>query len=190
MRVDDRDLSPATLDDYIDWVVNERLFMRREDFDRYSRLNTILINTEFIVLHPRDNNRADDGLTLREDFTYETGLYLDKSSGLMPVCTVFEMLVAFAYRCEDQIMLNLSEGYRPWRWWNIMLDNLGFLDLTDSNWRRDDVQIVEDTLDKFMNREYENNEIGCLFKIKNRDFVARDEELWKQCMVFINENYM
>ena len=71
-----------------------------------------------------DENRAIDGLELRTDFEYETGEYLDKTSGLMPKCTVFEMLAALAIRCESQLMYNPSLGDRTSKWFFEFLDNL------------------------------------------------------------------
>ena len=181
--------SSASREDYINWVFDERLQLSEEDQKAYYRLVQVLLDIEFVWVHPMDENRASDGLSMREDFTYETGLYLDGSSGLMPCCTVFEMLAALAYRCESQIMLDYSVGYRVSRWWKIMLENLGIADCTDLNWKRNDDNYIRDCVEKFMHREYKTNGTGGLFKVKNKKFNCKTEEIWKQCMAFLNENY-
>ena len=189
MRNDDH-RSSASLQEYIDWIISERLYLDDEEYESYTRLIFSLLNIEFVAIHPRDENRASDGLALREDFTYETGLYLDSSSGIMPRCTMFEMLTALAYRCESQLMLDYSNGYNVSRWWHIMIDNLDFRHLTDDNWTRGDDALVREKCEKFMQRAYKKNGVGGLFIIKNRKIDMRKEEIWKQLMAFLNENYL
>ena len=190
MRVDGSSMSPATLNMYVDWIMTERLQIPEDEYKNYTKLIQILLDLEFIWIHPRDENRAGDGLALRDDFTYETGLYLDGSSGLMPKCTVFEMLAALAYRCESQLMLDYSVGYRGARWWYLMLENLDLDQCTDNRWRRDDDAYVRDVIHKFMNRDYKANGEGGLFPIKTRGINQRTEEIWKQLMAYLNENYV
>lgn len=190
MRTDDREMSPASLEEYIDWIISERLMISREEYESYSRLIHTLLNIEFIWTIPMDSNRASGGLALRKDFTYETGLYLDGSSGIMPKCTVFEMLVALAYRCESQLMLDFSKGYRVSRWYYIMLENLGLKDLTNDKWKRDDSDYIYEMVENFMNHKYKKNGTGGLFVIKSRKIDMREEEIWKQLMAFLNENYI
>ena len=183
-------MSPATLDTYIDWVVEERLLMDREEFDHYSKLARTLLNIEFVWSHPMDENRAADGLGLREDFSYETGLYLDKSSGLLPGCTVFEMLVALAYKCEDQIMLNYTAGRRVSRWWYVMIENLGLDKCTDDEWTTDTADYICDKVDKFMHCDYKMNGSGGLFPLKKRGIRQKENDIWKQLTAYLNENYL
>ena len=188
-QVDDLIKSSASLEDYIHWLVTERLYLSDKEYKSYTRLIRLLLNIEFIWVLDRDKNRASDGLALREDFTYETGLYLDASSGLMPKCTVFEMLVALAYRCESQLMLNFSNGYNVSRWWYIMLENLGLKDITNSKWKRDDEDYICESIDNFLHRKYKKNGVGGLFVVKNQKIDMREEEIWKQLMAYLNENY-
>ena len=71
-QVDD---GSASFKDYQEWLY-DRLGLKDRDIKRYSKLFDYLLNLEFIWIHPRDENRAADGKALREQFTYETGLYL------------------------------------------------------------------------------------------------------------------
>ena len=188
MRYDDQ--SSASLEEYIEWIAHERLYLTDKEYKSYTRLIFFLTGIEFEWVVPRDENRAADGLALREDFTYETGLFLDSSTNLMPRCTFFEMLAALAYRCESQIMLDFSNGYNVSRWFFIMLENLGLKDLTNSKFRRDDENYIMQRVNNFMDREYKKDGTGGIFVVKNRKIDMTEEEIWKQCMAFLNENYL
>ena len=130
-----------------------------------------------------DENRAADGLELRDDFEYETGEYLDVSSGLLPNCSFFEMLAALAIRCENQLMRNLSLGDRTSKWFFEFLDNLGI----DNRLNRED---IEDITVNFMNGKYKSNGEGGMFPIRRTGINQRGEQLWKQLSAYINENYL
>lgn len=180
---DDRDYSSASMSNYIHWVMKDRLNLSDREIKQWKNLCIVLAHIEFIWSHPMDENRAADGLELRDDFEYETGEYLDKSSGLLPNCSFFEMLAALAIRCENQLMRNLSLGDRTSRWFFEFLDNLGI----DSNMRSDDVEgIVVD----FMDKKYKINGEGGMFPLKRSGINQRDEQIWKQLSAYINENYL
>lgn len=189
-QVDDMTMSSASLENYIDWICYSRLDFSEEDHDKYLYLIKELLDIEFTWSIPRDSNRAEDGLALRRDFTYETDLYLDKSSGILPRCSVFEMLAALAYRCEDQIMLDYKEGHRAYIWFFIMLKNLGLEKCTNSRWNRNMSEYIYDSVMIFVNRKYKSDgSNGGLFPIKNRKINQKEEEIWKQLMAYLNENY-
>ena len=180
---DDRDYSSASMSNYIHWVMKDRLNLSDKEVKQWKNLCIVLARIEFIWNHPMDENRAADGLELRDDFEYETGEYLDKSSGLLPNCSFFEMLAALAIRCENQLMRNLSLGDRTSRWFFEFLDNLGI----DSNMRSDD---IEDIVVDFMDKKYKINGEGGMFPLKRSGINQRDEQIWKQLSAYINENYL
>lgn len=180
------DEGSASLKDYQEWLY-DRLGLKDRDIKRYSKLFDYLLNLEFIWIHPRDENRAADGKALREQFTYETGLYLDGSSGLMPQCTVFEMIAALAIRMEDQLLRNLELGDRTYKWFFLMLENCGLDKYHNRAWNQLEVR---DICDKFMHRIYKKNGKGGLFYTKRRDLDLKNEEIWRQCMTYINENLL
>jgi hypothetical protein len=112
------------MDMYIHWVLKDRLGLTEREIKNNKSIIYELAEIEFIWRHPMDENRALEGLELRSDFEYETGEYLDKSSGIMAQCTMFEMLAALAIRCENQIMRNSLIGDRTSKWFFEFLDNL------------------------------------------------------------------
>ena len=186
----DDNLNPATSSTYIQWVVKDKLGMSDNDWKKYNFLINTLSKIEFIWIHPRDENRAVDGLSLRESFTYETGLYLDGSSGLPTKCSVFEMLAALAIKIENQIMRNLSLGDRTSKWFLEMCYNLGFKDCTNKKWKYDDEKFVQNSCKKFIFRDFKSDGDGGLFPMRgNSSKNWRDEEIWVQCMAYLRENY-
>lgn len=180
------DTSSASVSQYKEWLF-DRLDLREREVRKYSNLFDFLLNTEFIWIHPRDENRAADGKALRGQFTYETGLYLDASSGLMPKCTVLEMIIALAIRMEDQLLRNMDLGDRTYKWFYLMLNNAGFLMYDNKNWNQAEVR---DLCDKIMHRRYKKNGSGGFFSTKRRDLDLKNEEIWLQCMTYINENLL
>lgn len=167
--------SSASMSDYIHWVLKDKLRISDKDIRKYLHIVLALANVEFIWRHPMDENRAIDGLELRSDFEYETGGYLDKSSGLMPQCTMFEMLAALAIRCENQIMRNSLIGDRTCKWFFEFLDNLGVLG---------DERKVKNACDDFFEGRKD------LFPLKNKRINQKNEEIWRQLMAYLNENYV
>lgn len=170
---DDRDYSSASMENYIRWVMKDKLGMSDKEIKDYTPLIMDLSDIEFVWNHPMDENRAIDGLELRSDFEYETGEYLDKNSGLMPKCSVFEMLAALSIRCEDQLMYNSSLGNRTSKWFFEMLDNLNL----DKNSKVND-KIAEDIVS------------GDAFPLKNSRIDQKNEQIWKQLSAYLNENYL
>ena len=175
---DDYIYSSASMSSYVHWVMKDKIHMTDREIRNYSKLVDILARIEFYWIHPMDENRAIDGLELRSDFEYETGEYLDKSSGLLPRCTFFEMLAALSIRCENQLMRNLSIGDRTSRWFFEFLDNLG-VDGRMTN-EKDIRRIIDETM---------SGEKSMFQLKKNRGINQNNEEIWKQMSAYINENY-
>lgn len=69
----------------------------------YRKLYLALYDTDFLIAHPRDENRGLDGLYLREKFVKETKVTkgLDEFLNVGP-CSVLEMLVAFSIRIDAE----------------------------------------------------------------------------------------
>ena len=170
--------SSASMSEYIHWVLKDKLGLTEKECRENRCLVSALAEIEFIPRHPMDENRADDGLELRSDFEYETGNFIDKSSGLMPSCTFFEMVAALAIRCESQMMRNLSIGDRTSKWFFEFLDNLDILGCDDRN-----VEYIVDMCEAFMNGKKD------MFPLKKRGIKQANEEIWKQLTAYLNENY-
>lgn len=165
--------------EYFEWmyrlVYNEKYYRRLS----YGKLLAYLHNVEFIYTIGMDSNRADDGIDLRYRFGYEhsynnpmIATYLDDRS-----CSVLEMLIALAMRCEEHIMDDPDSGNRTGQWFWNMIENLGLKSMSDSKF---DKAYVSDVVTRFLNREYKRNGEGGLFTVEHCKNDLRGSEIWHQ----------
>jgi hypothetical protein len=169
-------------DKYFEWMYD---LMCEDDYDdeySYRELFSYLHSVEFVYTISRDANRANDGIDLRYRFSWDTG-YPCADSELDGPCSVLEMMIALAIRCEETIMDDPAIGDRTSQWFWKMIVNLGLGDMIDS---RFDKIYVEDVITKFLNREFEPDGRGGLFTIWNCDYDLRDIEIWTILCWYLN----
>ena len=152
---------------YFQWLCG---IVEGDKHREYSRLLRLLFDTPFRYILKRDENRAIDGASLRSRVGY-TGT---------EQCCVLEMLTALAIRIEDSVMTNRAYGDRTAKWFWLMINNLGLLNQVDNCF---DSQMVDQTLNRFMDRKYwPNGDFGGLFVIPNYIQDLREVEIWYQAM--------
>ena len=139
----------------------------------YNRLLTYLSHREFTIIIPNDINRADDGIDLRLRYEMITDRHVSRNKP----CSILEMMIALAIRCEETIMDNPSYGDRTAQWFWGMIRTLGLRGMTDDKF---DVEYVDMVIDRFLNREYKPNGEGGLFKIPDCKYDLRRIEIWYQ----------
>lgn len=178
MRVEDRVRA-----EYFEWmydlVCGERFSSK---IASYRQLLMFLHDAEFIYFVPHDENRAAEGIALRYRFcasTYDE----DLEWCLDGPCSVLEMMIALAIRCEENIMDDPEFGDRTSQWFWQMITNLGLGAMYDSNYNE---WLVNDVVTRFLNREYEPDGRGGLFTVKGWYRDMRDAEIWHQLMAYIN----
>ncbi len=171
-------------DRYFDWmyqlVVDDRYSNKS-----YRKLFARLHDTEFTYTIPMDGNRAEDGIDLRYRFGREQNYsdamiasFLDDRP-----CSVLEMMIALSIRCEEHIMDDPDIGNRTGQWFWGMLVSLGLGSMCDVRFDR---YVVDRTLERFLDREYERNGEGGLFTVNNgRDM--RTTEIWYQMNYYLSE---
>lgn len=171
---------------YYEWlsgIVCENRFAKGVS---YQKLLTHLHNTKFKHLIPRDRNRAEDGIDLRYRFAMDQGYEDDYKIVLADLngrCSVLEMLVALAIRCEETIMDDPRYGNRTGQWFWGMIVNLGLGGVTDDNY---DMNYVNDVIIRFLNRDYEPDGKGGLFTVRNCNEDLRDIEIWSQLCWYLD----
>ena len=166
--------------EYFEWLYNLVSENRYSEHISYRKLLMQLHDTEFKYLIPNDRNRAEDGVDLRYRFALSQG-YRDSSRTIMDIldkpCSVLEMMVALALRCEEDTMDDTAFGDRTAQWFWGMIVNLGLGGVTD---KRFDKRVVNGIITRFLNREYEENGKGGLFTVKNCARDLRTVEIWVQ----------
>ena len=170
--------------DYFNWILSLITGENYPDPSLYLKLLARLYDTQFIYTINKDENRADDGIYLRYRFSNEKNIqeFITKSLLDNKPCSVLEMMVALALRCEENIMIDDDEGMQIGRWFWGMIENLGLIDMLDSNFNKDH---VDDVIQRFLRREYKSNGEGGLFTVKgSRDL--RKAEIWYQLCWYLD----
>jgi hypothetical protein len=158
--------------EYFEWLCGIVGVEKDFGYVSFEKLVAYLHTIPFTYCIPRDSNRAEDGISLRYRFEYETGLYVDDDSP----CSVFEMMVALAIKCEES-MDEPTIGDRTGQWFWRMLSNLGLGFMSDDIF---DSSYIDKVISRFLNREYEPDGRGGLFTIRNCEYDLRDVEIWYQ----------
>lgn len=172
-------------DRYIDWLRQQAMGQDRS----YDLLLDFLYSKPYVYTLRMDENRAEDGIELRYIFGSENDIeYEDILSGLDSGrdCSMLEMMVALARRCENQIMVDMEEGAQPERWFRVMLTNLGLISQTNENFDEGKADYITD---RFLAHQYSYHGDGSLFSVCNPRHDMRYTDLWYQAMWYLTENY-
>ena len=171
---------------YFEWLCNMVCENRYSKHISFELLLAHLHNTMFRFSIPKDQNRAEDGMELRYRFSlyydenYDPDYIVDVLDG---PCSVLEMMVALAVRCEEDMMDDPDIGSRTGQWFWGMISNLGLGAVTDDRYDR---QYVDEALDIFLDREYEPDGRGGLFTVRRCEYDLRKVEIWTQLNWYIN----
>ena len=171
--------------DYFEWLYEGMCGDRYSKNVSYRKLLERLHNINFRYTIPNDRNRANDGKNLRYSFAVAEGCEDNPemiTEYLEGPCSVFEMMVALAQRCES-VMDDPKIGDRTGQWFWGMIANLGLNGMTDNRY---DEQYVNDVINRFLDREYKSNGKGGLFTIRNCEYDLRDVEIWYQLCWYLD----
>lgn len=176
------------IDEYFNWLCEIVCKNRVSDQITYTKLLTYLHNTAFRYSIQRDENRAEDGIELRYKFAYEKNLehyptIKEIESALSGPCSVLEMMVALALRCEHTIMDDAKVGDRTRQWFWGMCRNIGLGGMRDGLF---DKMEAEEIINRFLDRQYEPNGKGGLFTIRGCDTDLRRVEIWHQLCWYLD----
>lgn len=172
--------------EYFDWMydlVYYKDFVKRNSYKKLLKhLNTI----PFTYILDMDENREKDGISLRYRFgytrgysNYEIAKYLDNEP-----CSVLEMMVALANKCEESIMKDYEIGDRTGKWFWEMIISLRLSSMNDTNFDR---EYVDEIINIFLDREYCPNGEGSLFTVRYAPKDFRQIEIWKQMLRYLDE---
>lgn len=155
----------------------------------YWRLFECLHSIEWHYLIGMDENREMDARELRDDYDFETGHAADQPFDNYDSVSILEVLTGIIKR------LTLSSGldWGPWRWMYMFIENLGLETYTD-DYYSDRPEEFGDFVNLacmiFSDRIYnQDGSGGGLFIVDDRNVDMRRLELFKQWIIFINEQY-
>lgn len=140
---------------YFDWLC---MYACPDGYKRsdYRRLLLALYDTEFYWTLNHDENRADDGLRLRDQYEDETGELCDETGP----CSLFEMFLGLSIRCDNELMYDPDSGNQVGRWFWMMLENLQLDSFVDRNFDDGRFQWI---VFHFMDRNYGESGQFCPF---------------------------
>ncbi len=170
------------INDYFEWLWN---FTKCRGHSQNRKIITLLHNIEFRYSIPMDANREEDGIDLRYRFITEVGIpknYQEVYGYLDGPCSVLEMMIALAIRCEESIMDDPDIGDRTSEWFWLMMKNLGLDYMSDRKFDRD---IAEEKISIFLDRRYKRNGEGGLFVVNGRRDL-RKVEIWYQMCWYLD----
>lgn len=168
--------------DYFTWLCDYVCKGRYASRISYDKLLTYLHNKRFRYTVLRDENRAADGMDLRYRFADERRI-ADIRQYLYGPCSVLEMMIALALRCEEWIMDDPHMGNRTRQWFWRMITNLGLGSMSDDCF---DERRVDDIIERFLDREYESDGRGGLFTIRDCEYDLRFVEIWHQLLWYLD----
>ena len=172
--------------EYFEWMYDMVCRDRFSKSNSYRALLKYLHSEPFVYILKKDDDRYCDGIALRRrfalsntkyDYNYITDCLGDD------LCTVLEMILALAIRCEEGIMDNPALGDRTAQWFWKMIVNLGLGGMIDD---RFDEKEAEKILETFMYREHSPDGHGGLFVIRGCKHDLRDVEIWTQMTWFLD----
>lgn len=170
------------INDYFEWLWN---FTKCRGHSQNRKIITLLHNIEFRYSIPMDANREEDGIDLRYRFITEVGIprnYQEVYGYLDGPCSVLEMMIALAIRCEESIMDDPDIGDRTSEWFWLMMKNLGLDYMSDRKFDRD---VAEEKISIFLDRKYKRNGEGGLFVVNGRKDL-RKVEIWYQMCWYLD----
>lgn len=163
---------------YLEWLL-DFVCDEREKRD-YSSLFFKLFHIEFTWIIELDSNRAQDGIDLRKHFSNQTG---NPEPKINEPCSVLEMLVALSLRIEEGVMFDFNLGDRTGKWFWGMICNLDLLSMTNAYYNEDYVEFI---IFRFLNREYDFDGRGGLFRIERFEGNMKTIEIWYQALFYFN----
>lgn len=167
---------------YHEWLLSKVCFQPNEQND-YQQLLDYLDERIFTWTIDRDENRAFDGIALRRQYERETN---EQCERLNNWCSVLEMMVALAVRCEESIMYDPELPCRTNEWFWSMICSLGLY--FDDDWHYS-VRHARAAVDRFLDRTYEPDGYGGPFYVEGCSVDMRKEEIWYQLNYWLEQNY-
>lgn len=171
--------------DYFQWLCE---LVRADGEDSYILLCKRLHETPFIPKVDRDENRAMDGMQLRERYESRNGCfrYLEK----LGPCSIFEMMIALAERMDYELSSCDDDEVKLDIYFWEMIRNLELDGFTDEKYcAYTDDYFIGECLNRFVHRSYMRNGKYGLFPLRCPKGDQRQVEIWLQMNAYIMENY-
>lgn len=179
---------------YFRWLYSQVGFINNPDpHYGYILLAEQLHKKEFIWTVPNDDNRAEEGRRLRDEFLEQAplrkndwfGRSRDVDSWLNEPCSMLELLIVLSRQLAFQTYIdgvtNLAGD-----WFYQLLENLN-IRISDEVYNEHLAHEINDALEVVINRTYSSDGQGGLFPVSNPQKDFRNVELWFQMSSYVLE---
>lgn len=172
--------------EYFEWLISKICDGWSDGAISFRNLFYKLHSTQFTFILSRDENRAKDGVDLRYRFAWENeySYPAEIEYELNGPCSVFEMMVALALYCEENIMSDPLIGNRTPQWFRSMIVNLGLGSMSDD---RFDERRADEIIGRFLDRQYDADGSGGLFTVRRCSQDLRDVEIIYQLYWYLDD---
>jgi len=171
-------------DSYFDWLC-EIINLKYEEYEILIRE---LYSIEYTWVRPLDEDRAEDGLILRNSYYNNTrfGGTLDDKP-----CSVLEVLISLA-QSMNFILDDDDRGDRTRIWFWEMISNLGLDKYTNVQIESSYGQLnqIRDICDVWMQRRFRYDGFGSPFPLRYPYEDQRDLDIIRQLNAYVLENYI
>lgn len=175
-------MDPVIDEGYLEWLYSQvGAATNRNPARSHWSLTKQLHTKPFRWFVHHDDNRAIDGIALRQEFLMESQLAADPV-WLGMEASMLEVLVALARRAAF-----VSDGVSLEWFWK-MLQNLELHRFTDDIYDEAIYEAVDRILETVLDRRYRANGLGGLFPLHHAHQDQRAVELWYQLNFYILEN--
>jgi len=170
--------------DYFHWLCEQICVEQPEK--SYWLLAKDLHRSVFYSLVPHDENRAADGIALREEYLSE--INAPKYIRIDGECSVLEMLIGLARRMDFETGDAEHDTDATSLWFWEMIVNLGLDEYSDDNYvRNEGVLVVDTVIEHFLERDYRWDGLGGLFPLNSAEEDQRKVEIWYQMNAYLTE---
>lgn len=176
--------------DYFDWLCDK---VRDRSCDKsYLMLLKDLHNIPFMAVLELDNNRAEDGKYLREEYAMYEAHSINALRAIESAdCSVLEVLISIAERIRFELTsTDAKEDDNISKYFWTMIHNLGLDIFDDENYTDNGGSAaIFEIVASWLDRTYSYDGEGGLFPLRNPDYDQRDVEIWYQMQAYLEENY-
>lgn len=174
-------MAPPLDELYFRWLYSQVGSVTTKDRSKtYWELLKQLHMKEFVWIVPNDDNRAEDGRDLRQEFLESEGAEVEDPDWLRLGCSMLELFIGLSRRLAFE-----ADG-EPSGWFWHLLDNVGLRIYSDA--RINSVDRINESLDRIIWRTYEPDGTGGLFPLRNPGKDQREVELWYQLSAYLLED--
>jgi hypothetical protein len=144
-----------------------------------------LFETPFTAAMELDENRAGDGMDLRNRYCWEYGVDPETREILQTAkpASVLEVMIALALRCQEEYMTRYDDLDPVEPWFGPMMESLGIAQYSDGRY---DPIAVDCAVRAFLRRDYAPDGRGGLFYIPGAREDMRETEIWYQMLGWLD----